>query len=69
MKKVKLREYKAPHLQRIYNEGVRDGGNIAAHGLQDYLDERIESLTSIPGIGDKTIQKVIEHFRAGVVKK
>jgi len=67
-REVNLKKYDAPHLQRIYNQGVRDGGNIAANSLQDYLDGRIESLTSIPGIGDKTIQKIIEHFKAGIPK-
>lgn len=44
MRKVQLKEYKAPHLQRIYNQGVRDGANVAAHGLQDYLDERSHAI-------------------------
>lgn len=68
MRNVKLKEYKAPHLQRIYNDGVRDGGSIAANSLQDYLDERIASLKEIPGIGEKTIEKVIEHFTEGIKK-
>lgn len=69
MRKVQLKEYKAPHLQRIYNQGVRDGANVAAHGLQDYLDERIASLREVSGIGEKTLEKVIEHFTSGIRKQ
>lgn len=65
-RKNNLKKYDAPHLQRIYNQGIRDGADLAANTLQDFMDERIESLKDIPGIGDKTIMKVIEHFKVGM---
>ncbi len=68
-RKVELRKYDAPHLQRIYDRGIRDGADLAANTLQDFLDERIESLKDIPGIGGKTIEKIVEHLKAGMNTK
>lgn len=65
-RKVNLKKYDAPHLQRIYNQGIRDGADLASHTLQNFMDERIDSLKDIPGIGEKTILKVIEHFKVGM---
>ena len=65
-RKFNLKKYDAPHLQRIYNQGVRDGADLASNTLQDFMDERIESLKDIPGIGGKTIERIIEHFKEGM---
>lgn len=67
-REVKLRKYDAPHLQRIYELGIRHGADLAANTLQDFMDERIESLKDIPGIGGKTIDKIVEHFKEGMNK-
>ncbi|GIN84186.1 hypothetical protein J6TS2_05720 [Heyndrickxia sporothermodurans] len=58
-----MKKYDSPHLQRIYERGIRDGAELAKERLEEYFVERLSTLREVPGLGEKTIQKVIEHVK------
>ena len=57
---------KNPVLQQKFEEGKREGFK---HGFEQgkysaivYFASRFEGLDKVPGIGPKTVEKVVKHF-------
>lgn len=46
----------------VYVKGYEAGRQSSAKLLAAYMDDRMNTLTEIEGIGDKTALKVYQHF-------
>ena len=51
-----------PAYMKGFNAGLKAGKNQAAALMSDFIVERMESLQDVPGIGEKTADKVSFHF-------
>lgn len=63
------KQYARPDYQRVYDQGIRDGAMLAKPQANQYLIERLNSLYEVPGLGDKTIEKVILHLHEKISKR
>ena len=62
-------EYKRPDYRLIYDQGIRDGAMLAKPKANQYLIERLNSLYDVPGLGEKTIEKVVLHLHQKISKR
>lgn len=51
-----------PMLMQAWNKGYKAGQGETSEQFAAFLNERMESLLEIEGIGEKTAWKVQEHF-------
>lgn len=52
----------------VYQAGYEKGKADALQAYYDFLMDRMQTLTDIPGIGEKTAWKIQEHFLKGMEK-
>lgn len=64
--KLKPKPKRNPVFQQGFEQGRQVGKHEATEFIHSYLNERMESLTEIPGIGRKTAEKVFEHIQEGI---
>lgn len=51
-----------PRYMKGFNDGLTQAKKEATNALNEFLTERMESLTNIPGIGPATAEKIHFHF-------
>jgi len=64
-----MKKFKNPLLHKTYNEGVDFG---IKHGIQTAVQDfaqMLEGLEHVPGIGEKTIEKIRDHLNNGKTEK
>lgn len=55
----------SPAMRKTFNKGKEAGVKEATDIFHSFLSERMQTLMTIPGIGEKTAWKVHEHFIEG----
>lgn len=58
---VQLKKFKKKP-NKVYVDGYHVGKTEAATLFSNFLDDRMNTLTDIEGVGDKTALKVYQHF-------
>ena len=53
-------------LDPMYLKGLNDGKKQAGIEFESYITEMLSTLTDVPGIGDKTAERITEHFMQGM---
>ncbi len=53
-------------LDPAYLKGFSDGKKQAGKDFERYISHMLETLQEVPGIGDKTAERIIEHFMQGM---
>lgn len=64
----KIPAFLDPSLNEAWNKGKQAGYNQAADIFHAFLNERIQTLREIEGIGEKTVEKVYKHLHDGMKK-
>ncbi|TCJ05066.1 hypothetical protein [Cytobacillus praedii] len=55
------------HKARVegYNQGFAVGYQQGKYSACKYFDKKFQGLEDLPGIGEKTLQKITKHFEFG----
>jgi len=69
IKEVTKKTYNRPDYQRIYEQGIVDGAMLGKAQANQSLLETLLSLNEVPGLGEKTIEKVIRHLHKKISKR
>lgn len=57
-----------PKLIEAWNKGRKAGYAEAEQTLAKFISDKMQSLTELEGIGEKTAWKIQEHFLKGMVE-
>lgn len=63
---LKPKSKRNPVFQQAYEQGKQAGYQEATDIFHKFLNERMQTISEIPGIGEKTAWKVHEHFLKGM---
>ncbi|MCJ8008919.1 hypothetical protein ACFFF5_21125 [Lederbergia wuyishanensis] len=66
---LKPKSKRNPVFQKGFEQGRQVGYQEATDIFHKFLSERMQTLTDIPGIGEKTAWKVHEHLLKGMDKQ
>lgn len=61
VKSLGLPRHKA-QLEAAFNKGYEAGEKVGVNKSIDYMSEKIQSLSELKGIGEKTVEIVARHF-------
>ena len=59
---MKKKRNRNPIFEQAYLQGREDAKKECAHLFNEFLKERFEKLDDVPGVGEKTKQKLYDHF-------
>ena len=59
---VKKKRNRNPIFEQAYLKGQEDAKRECARLFNEFLKERFETLDDVPGVGEKTKQRLHDHF-------